>query len=61
MQKPTVLILGGQDKGNNYDELVDLVKEKVKAIVCLGVDNKKIIKSCFLHYGKKAKILFLMF
>lgn len=45
MQKPTVLILGGQDKGNNYEELVDLVKEKVKAIVCLGVDNKKIIKA----------------
>ncbi|MDF2451990.1 MAG: UDP-N-acetylmuramoylalanine--D-glutamate ligase [Bacteroidota bacterium] len=45
MQKPTVLILGGQDKGNNYDELIDLVKEKVKAIVCLGVDNKKIIKA----------------
>lgn len=45
MQKPTVLILGGQDKGNNYDELLDLVKEKVKAIVCLGVDNKKIIKA----------------
>jgi len=45
MQKPTVLILGGQDKGNNYDELVELVNEKVKAIVCLGTDNKKIIKS----------------
>ncbi len=45
MQKPTVLILGGQDKGNNYGELVDLVKEKVKAIVCLGVDNSKIIKA----------------
>ena len=45
MQKPTVWIVGGQDKGNNYDELVDLVKEKVKAIVCLGVDNKKIIKA----------------
>lgn len=45
MQKPTVLILGGQDKGNNYDELMDLVKEKVKAIVCLGIDNKKIIKA----------------
>lgn len=49
MQKPTVLILGGQDKGNNYDELVDLVKEKVKAIVCLGVDNKKIIKAFKKH------------
>ncbi len=45
MQKPTVLILGGQDKGNNYEELMDLVKEKVKAIVCLGVDNSKIIKA----------------
>jgi UDP-N-acetylmuramoylalanine--D-glutamate ligase len=45
MQKPTVLILGGQDKGNNYEELVDLVKEKVKAIVCLGVDNSKIIRA----------------
>lgn len=45
MQKPTVLILGGQDKGNNYEELMDLVHEKVKAIVCLGVDNSKIIKS----------------
>ncbi len=45
MHKPTVLILGGQDKGNNYDELVDLIKQKVKAIVCLGADNKKIIKA----------------
>lgn len=45
MQKPTIWIVGGQDKGNNYAELTDLVKEKVKAIVCLGVDNKKIIKS----------------
>lgn len=45
MQKPTVLILGGQDKGNNYEELMDLVKEKVKAIVCLGIDNSKIIKT----------------
>jgi UDP-N-acetylmuramoylalanine--D-glutamate ligase len=45
MQKQTVWIVGGQDKGNNYEELVDLVKEKVKAIVCLGLDNKKIIKA----------------
>ncbi len=42
MMKPTVLILGGVDKGNDYDMLLDLVKEKVKAIVCLGVDNSKI-------------------
>ena len=43
MQKPTVLILGGVDKGNDYELLADLVKEKVKAIVCMGTDNKKII------------------
>ncbi len=42
MTKPTVLILGGVDKGNDYSLLVDLVKEKVKAIVCMGIDNKKI-------------------
>ena len=42
MKAPTVLILGGQDKGNDYNELMDLVKEKVKAIVCLGVDNAPI-------------------
>ncbi len=42
MNKPTILILGGVDKGNDYSMLRDLVKEKVKAIVCLGVDNKKI-------------------
>ena len=42
MTKPTVLILGGIDKGNDYSLLEDLVKEKVKAIVCMGVDNSKI-------------------
>lgn len=42
MTKPTVLILGGVDKGNDYALLQELVKEKVKAIVCMGVDNKKI-------------------
>lgn len=42
MRKPTILILGGVDKGNDYDMLRDLVKEKVKAIVCLGLDNRKI-------------------
>lgn len=40
--KPVVLILGGVDKGNDYGMLEDLVKEKVKAIVCLGIDTKKI-------------------
>jgi UDP-N-acetylmuramoylalanine--D-glutamate ligase len=42
MEKPTILILGGVDKGNDYEVLKDLVKEKVKAIVCLGLDNRKI-------------------
>ena len=42
MTKPTVLILGGQDKGNDYNEIMELVKEKVKAIVCMGTDNAPI-------------------
>lgn len=42
MRTPTVLILGGTDKGNDYQPIADLVREKVKAIVCLGVDNRKI-------------------
>ncbi|HYJ65204.1 MAG TPA: cyanophycin synthetase, partial [Parafilimonas sp.] len=42
MQKPVVLILGGLDKGNNYSLIEGLVKDKVKAIVCMGVDNSKI-------------------
>ena len=42
MTRPTILILGGVDKGNDYEVLKELVKEKVKAIVCLGMDNRKI-------------------
>ncbi|MEL7585442.1 MAG: UDP-N-acetylmuramoyl-L-alanine--D-glutamate ligase [Prolixibacteraceae bacterium] len=45
INKPVVWIAGGVDKGNDYNELMALVKEKVKAIVCLGVDNEKIIKA----------------
>jgi UDP-N-acetylmuramoylalanine--D-glutamate ligase len=45
MNSPTVWIVGGVDKGNDYNELMSLVNEKVKAIVCLGVDNKKIIEA----------------
>lgn len=45
MTKPTVLILGGTDKGNDYSLIADLVKDKVKAIVCMGADNKKIINA----------------
>lgn len=42
MTHPTILILGGVDKGNDYTLIADLVKEKVKAIICLGTDNRKI-------------------
>lgn len=42
MARPTILILGGIDKGNDYSLIEELVKEKVKAIVCMGIDNKKI-------------------
>jgi UDP-N-acetylmuramoylalanine--D-glutamate ligase len=42
MQKSVILILGGIDKGNDYSLIRELVKEKVKAIVCLGTDNRKI-------------------
>jgi len=45
MEAPTVWIVGGVDKGNDYSELFALVNEKVKAIICLGVDNDKIIKA----------------
>ena len=45
MTAPTVWIVGGVDKGNDYLELMPLVREKVKAIVCLGVDNAKIIET----------------
>lgn len=43
MNQPTVWIVGGVDKGNDYTEIENLVKRKVKAIVCLGIDNQKII------------------
>ncbi|WP_026730573.1 UDP-N-acetylmuramoyl-L-alanine--D-glutamate ligase [Flavobacterium denitrificans] len=43
MNVPTVWIVGGVDKGNDYNELMSLVREKVKAIICLGIDNRKII------------------
>jgi len=42
MTEPVVLILGGKDKGNDYTEIEQLVKDKVTAIVCLGVDNDKL-------------------
>ncbi|WP_343330598.1 UDP-N-acetylmuramoyl-L-alanine--D-glutamate ligase [Polaribacter staleyi] len=42
MDKTTIWIVGGVDKGNDYNDLLPLVREKVKAIVCLGLDNEKI-------------------
>ncbi len=42
MEKPVILILGGVDKGNDYSLIKELVREKVKAIVCMGTDNRKI-------------------
>jgi UDP-N-acetylmuramoylalanine--D-glutamate ligase len=45
MEHPTVWIVGGVDKGNDYAELLPLVKDKVKAIVCLGTDNRKLLET----------------
>ena len=45
MEHPTVWIVGGVDKGNDYSELLGLVKDKVKAIICLGKDNAKIFEA----------------
>lgn len=44
MKNPTVWIVGGKDKGNDYEELLPFVKKKVHSIVCLGLDNHKIIE-----------------
>ena len=55
---PVIWICGGQDKGNDYEELLPLVAEKVKAIICLGIDNRKIIEAfspvCPLIYGTES-------
>lgn len=44
MDKPVVWIAGGTDKGNDYEPIASLVKDKVKAMVCMGIDNGKLIK-----------------
>lgn len=46
MEEPVIWIAGGTDKGNDYSELYSLVKDKVKALICMGVDNKK-LHECF--------------
>ncbi len=53
MSAPTVWIVGGEDKGNNYKELFPFVNEKVKAIICLGVDNRKLMEA----FGKMVDII----
>ncbi len=53
MTKPTILILGGVDKGNDYSFVKELVKEKVKAIICLGVDNRKLHEA----FGNEVELL----
>ena len=45
VKKPIIWILGGVDKGNDYSTLSELAKNKVKTIICLGKDNKKIVQS----------------
>jgi UDP-N-acetylmuramoylalanine--D-glutamate ligase len=45
MSRPVVWICGGVDKGNNYEDLIPLVSKKVSAIICLGLDNSKLIKT----------------
>jgi UDP-N-acetylmuramoylalanine--D-glutamate ligase len=53
MEKPTILILGGVDKGNDYSLLLEMIKEKVKAIVCMGIDNRKIHEA----FGKEVELI----
>jgi UDP-N-acetylmuramoylalanine--D-glutamate ligase len=45
IEQPVVWVVGGVDKGNDYSELTSLVKDKVKAIICLGLENQKIIEA----------------
>ena len=53
MDRPTILILGGKDKGNDYTEIEEFVSKKVKGIVCMGVDNRKLLD---FFRGKVARI-----
>ena len=53
MDTPTIWIVGGVDKGNDYKELFPFINEKVKAIICLGVDNEKLLKT----FGKMVDVI----
>jgi len=52
-QNQVIWIVGGVDKGNDYSDLIPLVEDKVKAIVCLGTDNKKLMET----FGDKVKFI----
>ncbi|MEN8137510.1 MAG: UDP-N-acetylmuramoyl-L-alanine--D-glutamate ligase [Bacteroidota bacterium] len=53
MKKTTVWIVGGVDKGNDYSDLIPFVRDKVRAVVCLGVDNEKLMKV----FGNKVDVI----
>lgn len=53
MDAPTIWIVGGVDKGNDYKELFPFINEKVKAIICLGVDNEKLLNT----FGKMVDVI----
>ena len=44
VKQPTIWIAGGTDKGNDYSPLKDFAREKVKALICMGLDNEKLIR-----------------
>ena len=52
--EPIILIMGGVDKGNDYRQIEQLVEEKVKALICMGMDNSKLIE----FFGKKVPMIF---
>ncbi|RRA98789.1 UDP-N-acetylmuramoyl-L-alanine--D-glutamate ligase [Larkinella rosea] len=54
MTTPVIWIAGGQDKGNEYDQLMSLVREKVKALICLGKDNRKLVS----YFSDTVPVLF---
>jgi UDP-N-acetylmuramoylalanine--D-glutamate ligase len=60
MEKPVIWIAGGEDKGNNYKILQELVRQKVKALICLGMDNRKIneaFSTTVLDYKETTQVL----
>ncbi|QHV98330.1 UDP-N-acetylmuramoyl-L-alanine--D-glutamate ligase [Spirosoma endbachense] len=54
MEVPTIWIAGGQDKGNDYSQLDEVVRQKVKALICLGIDNHKLVS----YFGNKVATIY---